>query len=378
MKKALECFEKYKSPQTGMIHFYVHDPYGQAHDTIHLGRNFLYVLALLKSHNPEGVRLLKHLLNFQVDGLFPLYLHDYPFVRLSSDQLDICATLIAIQKEYRSLCLESMREALKKEEALSDFDKQRQKVLLALLEGKELKPEFTISSSQELSSLVCLSSLIDFQDTFSRYFCRQTRTYSGPVFKEMWYKDKRERTLFSDYMRMSMGEDIKEMDPCQMFYPLIGPFVEKWAECYEVAEERVSGDFHLTFYPQDFRYHSEKKGKEWHHFFELTKPFDPSDSKDPQIIFYLNHPEKAKVFVEGQRALVFYNKEEVICDMGECKFSLIFEFDSKEIDGVGTILRGNRPVQIVKDKFCAYDLLIALRTPRWKEGARVKVIVAQV
>src|SRR5580693_298520 len=76
----LAAGRKAQSPQTGYIHLnYETD---ERHDTIPLLENFCFALALLRSrlseHVLEAKALLEKLLSFEVDGNFPIYLHDFP------------------------------------------------------------------------------------------------------------------------------------------------------------------------------------------------------------------------------------------------------------------------------------------------------------
>src|ERR1700733_5507295 len=76
----LTAGRKAQSEQTGYIH--LNYECEDKHDTIPLLENFCFVLALLRSrltdHVLEGKTLLGKLLAFEVDGNFPIYLHDFP------------------------------------------------------------------------------------------------------------------------------------------------------------------------------------------------------------------------------------------------------------------------------------------------------------
>lgn len=77
-----------QSLQTGYIHHFYHPQNDEAHLTIPLIENFLFVLALLRTKTVENMteakEMLEKLLNFQNweegmhRGNFPIYLHDYP------------------------------------------------------------------------------------------------------------------------------------------------------------------------------------------------------------------------------------------------------------------------------------------------------------
>ena len=70
---ALKAGRKRQSKQTGFVHF---------EDRIPLLENFCFALALFRSRLSENVleakALLERLLHFQVEGNFPIYLHEYP------------------------------------------------------------------------------------------------------------------------------------------------------------------------------------------------------------------------------------------------------------------------------------------------------------
>jgi hypothetical protein len=69
-----------QSPQTGYVHLNYESE--ERHDTIPLLENFCFCLALFRSRIAdnvlEGKALLEKLLVFEVDGNFPVYLHEYP------------------------------------------------------------------------------------------------------------------------------------------------------------------------------------------------------------------------------------------------------------------------------------------------------------
>ncbi|MBS0627500.1 MAG: hypothetical protein JSS09_04745, partial [Verrucomicrobia bacterium] len=79
---ALQAARKRLSPQTGFVHLYTEEPYALRQDTIPVIENFYYVLTLFRSklaqNIQEGKVLLDKLLNFEVEGNYPVYLHEFP------------------------------------------------------------------------------------------------------------------------------------------------------------------------------------------------------------------------------------------------------------------------------------------------------------
>ena len=81
-KIAMSAAKKRISSQTGFIHYWRDDPYLSRQDTIPSVENFIHAYALFRTktveHIQEGKALLEKLLAFEVDGNFPIYLHEFP------------------------------------------------------------------------------------------------------------------------------------------------------------------------------------------------------------------------------------------------------------------------------------------------------------
>ncbi len=84
----LAAAKKRKSKQTGFIHHCYEDPKNS--DTIPVIENFCYAEALLRSRLAENVlegrALLEKLKAFEIDGLYPVYLHEYPNCRVKKPE----------------------------------------------------------------------------------------------------------------------------------------------------------------------------------------------------------------------------------------------------------------------------------------------------
>lgn len=92
VEMALICGRKRQSSQTGYIHHWHHSQGEEAHLTIPVVENLLFILALLRSRTAENINeaktLLDALLHFQnrsgegmAVGNFPIYLHEYPICK---------------------------------------------------------------------------------------------------------------------------------------------------------------------------------------------------------------------------------------------------------------------------------------------------------
>ena len=105
---ALVAGRKFESKETGLIHF-------PTRDTIPLYQNFCFCLALFRSlvgdNVQEGKERLSHLLAFQnEEGLFPIYLHEYP---KASPYARCSYPLKLIEKHFGHILGDALRQALK-------------------------------------------------------------------------------------------------------------------------------------------------------------------------------------------------------------------------------------------------------------------------
>ena len=81
----LKAARKRQSTQTGFVHHCYENEGQDKHDTIPVFENFCFSLALLRSKQTdnvlEGIALLTRLISFEVEGNFPVYLHEFPQCR---------------------------------------------------------------------------------------------------------------------------------------------------------------------------------------------------------------------------------------------------------------------------------------------------------
>jgi len=111
----LQAARKRLSPQTGWVH-HCYESEGTRHDTIPLLENLCFALALFRSRLSDdilqGRQLLEKLLAFEVQGEFPIYLHEYPTIRDRGSSLDLLPALLHIQKEFGIVLGEGLQKQL--------------------------------------------------------------------------------------------------------------------------------------------------------------------------------------------------------------------------------------------------------------------------
>ena len=112
---AIAYGRKKLSSQTGFVH-HCYEADEKQYDTIPLFENFCYALALFRSRLSEDIAeakaILERLLAFEVNGSFPVYLHEYPHCRNRALSLEILPVFVHIERLFRSILGESLREKL--------------------------------------------------------------------------------------------------------------------------------------------------------------------------------------------------------------------------------------------------------------------------
>ncbi|MDN3504167.1 MAG: hypothetical protein P0S95_01165 [Rhabdochlamydiaceae bacterium] len=431
---ALQACLKIKSDQTNFLHFNREKPYGKNHDTIPLYHNFLYILSLLRSHQvdymQEGMRILTHLLYFQNQGMFPNYIHNFPFVRQSPLQVDILAPIMIIYRDYGHLFSDELSNRLKlalidileacRQIPVLDTHSELKVNLFAyaygiLFDSEALFPlkswnEIKVLGSHQLSDLLIFAQLLlktpmekeikKILNLCEKSYHFATRNFSGIQSYELWNGASAKQTLFHHVMNLRHGLQLDEKSDNLMFLSLVDfaslPAVElnsqgdsffnhmtKVSDCenplqtifnYSFATEKDF--FHLTSYVGEFEFSSKmiEEGK-LEAQFKITKEFDPQLCREPIIKLFISQPEKVKVLVEGKCATTFQANENVSLMMREEEVGLLFHSNNDQSHFLGKVCRSNRPAQVNATKFDAYDLEVAIRSVKWEVGDIITLMI---
>ena len=198
MSHALKAARHFVRPETGFLHYH---PTGDApYATIPLHENFCYVLALFKTKEKEeverGIELLAKLLPFQnEEGLFPLYLHDYPMIRdhiLSANHLkpllDIAKFNAVIPfRDKLNKAIEKLKSALIKflnEKNPASFNAH---ILSNMVLEKEIPVEFSraMGASELAEKLMNNQQEVGFREEWlPLMWYPQAKRFIGPAFRE--------------------------------------------------------------------------------------------------------------------------------------------------------------------------------------------------
>ncbi len=299
---ALLVGRKWQSEQTGFVHYCYHS---SVYDTIPTKENAYFILALFRSRNSEniqeGKKLLERLLCYQVEGNFPIYLHEFPTCYRRWQSADLLAPLYWILKTFHpvigkelkenlQICLRKLiahsLDALKSNKAeyitelriacgakalgryFSDVELEEKgdAILASLQELKEQKSWYSSESmGHMLASLNMVEMWPEFWSHCQHYYNEATATYSGPWYDEHLRGKSLQATLYDLYLSKDLPKRCQQLHPTLLSAALVHPFVCE-TKSVEIDEENVwdrviSSQFACTLIEQNEKLTSvEKKG----------------------------------------------------------------------------------------------------------------------
>ncbi|MBS0620598.1 MAG: hypothetical protein JSS61_03965 [Verrucomicrobia bacterium] len=383
----LSPYRKRQSPKTGFLH---------DGDAIPLLENFSFVLALLRTRTAEQMleakAHLEKLLPFEVDGSFPVYLHEFPHCRDSALAIDILPYLHYISRDFRpalgSLDLERVIGRI----VTHGYNMQRQG-RLPLRAFYKLKsyfdpdslPEWTPRTSEEwadalIAHQLSASSSLTFKNApwdphlacsllpGSQYLGEPKVTLFD-LFMGQAYQRFSKRAL-EDHPIHLLSSIIQPMESLSLpeerpfAHSQTAPFVFYWGSPEQLHTLTCDGETSLL----------EKEP------YVLTchlPPEVPSEGEASyEVSFYLNLHPAHSLTISGGKANTFQIGEKIQIASEGATFTLQFDVLAGEGQFFGHLLRGNRPQQRAhqgEKRFEAYDWQIALRTIRRTEACTLRI-----
>lgn len=356
---ALAAGRKRQSPQTGYIHM---------QDLIPLYDNLCFVLALFRSHIGdqvlEGRALLEKILHFEVDGNFPVNLHEYPHCRDARFNQKIEPLFFWLLKESSFL----LGEHLKRKMTLIMEKIPR----FAFIENPTTVEEWgdyliAVQMMDPEEQIPCLEKASSkWNSSLAAYTGVQPHRKEQPL-----------PTLFDYFMGELYGEfslRALEEDSSHLKAALVQPFSWKPPQSdpssYILSSEKglflAWGDkahLHTLVTFKDL------VSKEGDLIFTLPELI-PHENENEEVVFYCNfHPDHT-LLVNGRKATSFRCGDRVHIVSKGLQIELSFE-----VEGIfsGLISKANRPFQAKPEKCEAHDWKIALRTLRRDPHCQVKV-----
>ncbi|MBS3904129.1 MAG: hypothetical protein KGZ39_02240 [Simkania sp.] len=404
------------SAQTGFVHC-CYEEEAACHHTIPLFENGCYVLALFRSRLSEdiaeGKALLERLLAFEIEGNFPVYLHEFPQCRSRSIALDLLPLFVHIEKDFHHVLGESLKNKLQGvlKRILEYLDKEHEKLPFPAhlwLKREALKERCTLvpfhpRSSVELSSfLIALQLCTSYSDEqlawLSAYWHQGLSMYCGPQGRESVLEHRPAPSLLDLFMAQWRGhvpERLKKDHPILLQASLIMPFTSAPSDCshqeipYEILQEESpvftalwgSDEEPCSLIVHEGRAQATFRKTEEGTLisFRLPEQLPGDGDARVEIGFFLNLDSAHLITIQGRRATTFhlgesveiFTKQRQIC-------SLHFRATEGEGAFFGHLSRANRPRQLAhrgERRFDVYDHWISLRTIRRSETCVLECLI---
>ena len=404
----LAAARKRKSLQTGLVHYFASDPFALKQDAIPVLENFFYVYALFRSklveNIQEGKEILERLLAFEVDGNFPIALHEFPLCRDKQLSSELLPPLFYLLRDYPLALGEAWTQRL---QALS----------LRIVKGLE--------KQVEVLSLVAKGRLNAFLGTFVDLLSWQPRTpaewgefcicaqMSGLDFSTIatnWdpalfvfvgasrERQQEEYEPAVTLLDLFMGEYFQSFSkrallsiesPSHLKAALVHPFEkvaleERKKASFRCLLEKSSRQCLTIYWGASEKVHSfvveAKKGtwnlvEEKEGVISCLYTYDetvPSEEESMELGFYLDDSEDHLIEVAQERATVFHPQDEVTITSKRVKLFLNMQANPEEIQWMGHVLKGDRSFQKGRElPYGGYDWKLGLRTIQRKSAAQI-------
>jgi hypothetical protein len=405
----LEAAKMRLSPQTGFLHYFYEEPNTLHPQTIPILENIYYVLALFRQRlsDPilEGKNLLEKLLAFEVDGNFPIYLHQYPICKDRCLSIHALAVFHHLLKDYRSVLGD---ELIKKIELVClrivahAQTIQREKKLPLAAESKlqgyqgvltEKNPSGSSEWADYMIALMMMpksSFVIDELAKASKHWCSALGVFTSGTVSHPQEGFLPKMTLFDLFMYLEQGFFSRSITPS---YPLllaasivsvdeemklpfskedavVSYFIPQAKEPFGLMWKENGLIRSLAFACPKGECLYEKRGDVFRLHFTYSQEIPDEDAQE-EIAIFLDAQAQGELFVNESRSTTCKLSDEIVWRTNEKRVSFSIAIVEGEGKIMGHLLKGNRPSQVLKDPFKAYDWKLGLRT--LKRGSHLKV-----
>lgn len=395
---ALSAFRTRVSPQTGFIHLFLENPLDLRQDTIPLYENFLYVHALFCSRIAQNIQdgkaLLEKLLAFEVDGNFPIYLHEYPTCLDPKLSAHILVPLHYLLQDFRSILLEILEpllaRILKHLTALpeSPFLTNR----IAAHKGQFFESNWDSKGPSEWAEYcLCaqmagapLSRASDVWDVERAVFTGKAKERLQEGFEPaVTLFDLFMGELYQSFSARALAESLVHLEAALVYpmeterAPLPKPFValleEGKRQCLTLYTANEGKTYSLTL--------ESKKGS-WtlqetaSGVFSCTYAYEellPLEEESVEFALFLSALEGVFILINGQKGTVFSPGDMLDLTMPPLQVKLSIQGEGGE--WTGHISKSNRSFQKAQTTYFAYDWKIGFRTLRRSAQATAKVTI---
>ena len=347
LELALRAGRARQSPQTGFVH-HSYENLERSAETIPVYENFCFALALFRTKTVENVleakTLLERLFAFQTAEGFPLFLHDYPQVK--SRKLEKKLSIVA-------------------QFLLRDFSAVLGDGLRSQLEGL-VRP---VEQAEEMVDLLIQSQLTGEDVTAAtKWWDNDALCFTGPQKQE---RGEPAITLYD----LILGEWSGKMSahtirdhPVHLQAGLIYPNQVPLSKPTPMWSRRFWGTGNPT--------HSAVLATSGQLIEQEALFIDLPEKEvhdEIEVSYFVNRVAGAEFLVSGLQSTTFQLGEKITVNSGGHRFEMTFTLESGEGKFWGHLHVGNRPGQLSREKFEAYDRTIFLRTIERTKAARIKI-----
>jgi len=359
---AIKAGRSRQSAQTGFIH---------EQDLIPLYENLCFALALCRSHISDQIlearSLLEKIFHFEVEGNFPIYLHEYPLCRDALFKVKIQPIFYWLMKDFFSLLGEKLKEkiTLLMQKAapfpVIEDPKDPEDLAHYLMAVQMLSKEEQLPYMEKI--------YLKWHPALAAYQGIQSHKRAEPAVTLL---DLYMGELYGSFSKRSLEDESIHLKGA-LVHPFLSPVPDHSYPSYILSEEKGlfvawGSKEHLHTFAtwKDFKREGESL------LFTLQELL-PQDNANEELLFYCNaHPDH-QILINGKRATSFQIGDQVEIISKQLKITL--QFEGKGVFS-GFLSKTNRPYQPKSTLFEANDWKIALRTLRRDPICQVKVRIS--
>ncbi len=341
--KILNAAKKRQSPRTKFIHL---------DDTVPIFENFCFAMALLRSQTVEGVmegkELIERLIGFQTpDGNFPIHLHEFPKCYDSWMGLKVAPVLKFAKAD------EALEKVLQNAE-----QKERPPLWEHRYQSLQKEPcHFTPKTDGEWYHWLISEQLTGADFPPLPYYPELQVFISEKMAQEKYEPRPHPIEWILGVGRLS---DHPSLLHAALLFPIENPkFLPN--EPYVFLPETLlwkGSNLHSLSFPN-----GTLQSPNTISFTLSGEP--PQDQKTLiEAALFCNISDETEITIDGKKGSVFYFGDSLKIATPTLTIQLRFYLSDGTGDFCGQILRANRPSQISKEPYQAYDWQIALRTLR--------------
>jgi len=359
---AINAGRKRLSRQTGFVHHCYENPAAHT-ETIPFFENAAFAYALLQSRLSEqmleGIALLERLLKFEVEGEFPVYLHEYPLCRhpyFFTQLKPIFQGVLrgfaqVLSKELRA----TIRRILEQEREVAPLKPSTSPAVLAaqLLRHHVETPEEYLEKLEEAEKL--------WHPTLKLYLGPQRQERREP---EVTLLDLLMGQRYGAYSTRAVQDH-----PVHLLAALVPQ---------QKPVEILSSATHCKTSQGLFWGDGESlvSFEMWENGVATLPELLPGERDSGiELSFYCNQRAERQILVDEKKSTTFQLGQKIEIISADQRVTLIFSLEEGEGQFFGHIVHGNRPNQIGASKFEAYDWRIALRTISRTSACKIRVVL---